>query len=225
MAKLRSLLVGCLILVTLLTWGQPPDLKKITHPFFISYFSTTKHIPIVVNYTLTKDMVTCSHHFPRLNNYVEDPLALGITDLNDDYPGTNYDKGHNMSAEDNVCNKSGMDECFYFSNMTPQTHHLNAGVWKSVEAVERSYAEEEGKIIVFTGSVGKIKTIGAHKVVVPKYMWKMIYHTTSRTYESYWFPNTTTTKQPFSDYGIKIKDLQKKIGIVFHGGKMNWEAH
>jgi endonuclease G len=205
--------------------GQPVGVKPLKHKYYTSYFSSKLYIPVMVKYTLSREMVSCADPLGRTNRFAADPSARNITNLDNDYKGSGFDRGHNMSAADNGCDETGMEECFYFSNMTPQTHHLNAGVWKSLEEQERVYAKEQGKIYVFCGSVGRQKTIGTHKVVVPTHMWKLIYFPTLHRYESYYFPNTNTTQGPISRYRISKEVLESRVGITIHGSRFTWSLN
>ena len=69
------------------------------------------------------------------------------TDLGDDYEHSGFDRGHNMSAADNGCDTAAMKQCFYFSNMTPQVHSINAGAWKTLEMAERDSAIHDTFVI------------------------------------------------------------------------------
>ena len=120
-------------------------------------------------------MLQCSERIPRQKKFTPDPKHTDITNLAKDYRNSGYDRGHNMNADDNKCDADGMKECFYYSNMTPQPHSFNAGRWEDLEKLERTDATSLGKVIVTIGSVGKQETIGPDKVVVPKYMWKVLY--------------------------------------------------
>ena len=86
-------------------------------------------------------------------------------------------------AADNECpyTKNGvkipaekmLTECFYFSNMAPQYHSLNAGDWKTVEVWERDMALKYDSVHIWCGNIGEIKKIGS--VSVPKECWKLVY--------------------------------------------------
>jgi hypothetical protein len=104
-------------------------------------------------------MLVCDTRIPRGTAFKPDPLALKETDLQSSYDGSGYDRGHNMNAEDNRCDKQGMDESFYFSNMTPQVPQLNRGVWKSLETEVRETAAVADSVKVWMGSVGEIKKV------------------------------------------------------------------
>ena len=56
-----------------------------------------------------------------------------------------------------------MNDTFYLSNMCPQTHAFNAGIWSDLEEAIRSIAYEDETIYVVTGPVltdGPYETIG-----------------------------------------------------------------
>jgi endonuclease G len=209
----------CLFLSAGVAAQDTMELVKIEHTFYTSYFSPSEHIPIFVNYTLKGSMLSCATKIKRNTKFTKDPTHPDITNLNSDYTRSGYDRGHNMSAQDNSCNREGMDECFYFSNMTPQPHFFNAGVWETLERQERAEATQFGTVIVTVGALGKSETIGKDSVVVPKYMWKVIYTPSTKNYECYLFPDRDDTKAPLLQYVTTLDEIQEHAGITFSAGK------
>ena len=216
--------VPVLLLLQLYAFPQSADIKILKHQFYTSYFSLSKHIPVVVQYTLTKDMFICDEKIKRTNRFKADPLLPEATTLQLDYKASGFDRGHNMSAADNGCSELGMAECFYFSNMTPQPHFFNAGTWEDLEKLERNYATHE-KLIIFTGSIGKTETIGVDAVVVPRYMWKVIYFPERKKdkYECYLFPDADIAVKPYTQYKISLEEIEEHAGIKFNGEVLSFE--
>ncbi len=206
------------LLWQLCVFAQPKDITVLKHQFYTSYFSTTQHIPVIVEYTLTKNMFICDTKRKRTNKFTADPLLPEATNLKNDYKGSGFDRGHNMSAADNACSETGMAECFYFSNMTPQPHFFNAGTWEDLERQERNYAKEE-TIIVFTGSIGMQATIGIDEVVVPQYMWKVIFfpQRMGNNYECYLFPDAAEAVKPYTLYKVSKEMIEEQARIKFSG--------
>jgi len=167
------------------------------HKYYTSVWDNQKHIPIVVYYNLDASMLNCKTKLPRTNKFVKDPLEPQSTDLSKAYHSSGYDQGHNMSAQDNACDQTAMVECFYYSNMFPQTPNLNRGVWKQLEVQERALAMKQ-PITVYIGSVGCSKTIGVDKVCVPDSCWKVI--VTANDTASYIFPNGNNVFGKPEDY-------------------------
>jgi endonuclease G, mitochondrial len=189
------------------------DTVTLKHQFYISTFDTVKHYPIVVQWWVTKKMLSCDPRIDRDDKFVKDPILPRQTDIGDAYKNSGYDRGHNMPAYDNGCNVKGMSECFYYSNMTPQTPTLNRGDWKVLEEYTRDSTMKYDSIKVWCGSVGSIKKIGT--VSVPQYCWKILYIKKLRVYQAFIFTNNsksatlqehrTTTDALYKLTGLKIK--------------------
>jgi len=195
------------------------DVVKLKHDYYTSYYSKSQRIPVLVTYKLSDDMLWCDPHVPRTNKFVADPALVSYTSNLKDYVRSGYDKGHNMSAADNVCSEDGMDQCFYFSNMTPQPHFFNAGIWEDLEKAERMEAHTHGEVMVSVGSLGKKTTIGAHKVVVPKYMWKVVYIPGDDVYYAYMFPNSDAiADDDYKGYQVSLSDIKTNAGVHFVDG-------
>lgn len=193
-----------------------PDTVTLEHTWYRSYFVNSAHIPWVVEYTLRATDVNCEDPIKRSDKFAPDPYNVDATDLDKDYAGSGYDRGHNMPAANNGCHgPQAMAECFYFSNMFPQTHRLNAGAWKSLEVQERDMAITHDSIYVWIGRYGVAKKIGTKKVVVPKYCWKVIYDYNTKEWSAYIFPNTTTVSGKPEDFKTTVADITAKSGFEF----------
>jgi len=165
------------------------DTVTIKHRYYSTTFDRTLKYPVLVHWWVTKRMLSCQNRIDRDERFRPDPLLNG-TDLENSYKGSGYDRGHNMPAYDNGCDSVGMSECFYFSNMAPQTPRVNRGDWKELEKYTRDTCLKYDSIKVWCGSVGSVKKIGS--VTVPKYCWKVLYIKKLRTYQAYLFANDTS---------------------------------
>jgi endonuclease G len=158
-------------------------------------------------------MLICDTRIPRGTAFKPDPLATKETDLQSSYDGSGYDRGHNMNAEDNRCDQVGMNESFYFSNMTPQVPQLNRGVWKSLETEVRETAAVADSVKVWMGSVGEIKKVG--KLSIPAKCWKVIYIKKSGQYFAWIFPNVIPTDKNVKYYEVKVVDVENISKLKF----------
>ncbi len=193
---------------------------KISHTYYTCWFSQQKHIPLVVTYTLTNKMLSCSLKVKRKSKFKPDPQYKNSTNIAIDYKSSGFDRGHNMPAADNECDELGMKECFYFSNITPQSHAFNAGLWEELENLERKEAKKFTWVIVTCGSLGERTTIGPDKVVVPEKMWKVIYIPAENRYACYLFPNAEVVKGEVKDYAVSLDRIRKLAGIEFNQGEV-----
>ena len=97
-----------------------------------------------------------------------------------DYFNTGFDRGHLCPAGDNKWSQKAMDECFLMTNMCPQTHALNAGIWNSIEQQCRTWAKKYGKVYIVCGPIflnKQHRKLGKNKVVVPDAFFKVILRT------------------------------------------------
>jgi endonuclease G len=163
------------------------DTLSVKHKFYSAAFDTTLRYPIVVRWLVCQKSLTCSARSERTDKFDPDPKLLKWTDLDKDYKGSGYDRGHNMPAYDNGCDSAGQVECFYYSNMAPQTPKLNRGDWKELEDYTRDMVLKYDTVKVWCGSVGATKKIGL--VSVPKQCWKVLWIKKIKTYEAYLFDN------------------------------------
>ncbi len=145
----KSLLLISIAVLSLLFIGSAPqeDKVKLKHTNYTSTFSISKKYPVMVEWWVTKSMVSCKTPLKRKDNFKPDPFLLEHTDIAKDYVSSGFDRGHMMPAADNLCQTQLVqDECFYFSNMAAQYHSLNAGDWKSLETFTREEAKLKDSI-------------------------------------------------------------------------------
>ena len=202
--------VGLLLTFTI----QAQDVVVLKHTNYTSHYSKSKKYPIMVEWWITKAKVGCPTPLARKDNFKPDPQLPTETDLIDDYKGSGTDRGHNMPAAENQCQTQAIqDECFYYSNMTPQYHSLNAGDWKSLETWERQTANELDSVHVWCGSVGVAKKVGT--VSVPKTCWKVVYIKKTKEWMAYAFKNTTEHPSGLESHKVNVSDITKLTGFTF----------
>ena len=200
----------------LVTLSFAQDLVTIKHTNYTTTFSKSKKYPVKVEWWITKAKVGCPTPLARKDNFKPDPQLAAETNLGADYVGSGTDRGHNMPAAENQCQTPAVqDECFYFSNMTPQYHSLNAGDWKSVEVLERQIAITNDSVHVWCGSVGVAKTLGTQKIAVPTQCWKVIYVVKTKEYLAFLFNNTTDKPTGVNSHKVLVSDIEKLSGFKF----------
>jgi len=212
----KLLLSISIILLSLLFVSSSQNKNEVTlkHTNYTSTFSISKKYPVMVEWWVTKAMVSCPTPLKRKDNFKPDPLLPQHTDIAKDYVGSGYDRGHMMPAADNLCQTQQIqDESFYFSNMAAQTHRLNAGDWKSLETFTRDESKLKDSIHVWAGNVGEIKKIG--RVSVPKYCWKVIHIKKENKWVAYLFENNTSNPDGFKNNEVSLKEITSLTGFTF----------
>jgi len=182
----------------------------IKHSNYITTFDKNKNYPIITQWWLTKNMTTCNKPLKRKNIFYPDPNYP--INLNNSYTNSGYDRGHMMPAADNLCQSSQiLTESFYFTNIAPQLHSLNAGDWKELENYTRTLSQQYDSIYVWAGNIGTIKKI--NNLSVPQYCWKVIYIKKLNKYYYYMFENIEQPSKPLNQYLISKQQFQKLTKI------------
>jgi endonuclease G len=204
-----------ILLLLLLSFGvTAQDIVVIKHQNYTTHFSKSKRYPVLVQWETTKAMVGCATPLKRKDNFKPDPQLPTETNIGADYVKSGYDRGHVMPAADNLCQTPAVqDECFYFSNMIPQPHSFNAGIWKTLETLERQIAFDKDSTIIWAGAAGEVKKIG--KVSVPEKCWKVLYIRKTKQWKAYLFNNSADTKGDLLKYEVSLDNIKKITGFTF----------
>ena len=216
---MKKKIIVALALITLLSIFttlvlNAQDIVVLKHTNYTTHFSKSLKYPVEVEWWLTKAKVGCPTPLARKDNFKPDPQLVAETSIASDYVGSGTDRGHNMPAAENLCQGADVqDECFYYSNMTPQYHSLNAGDWKSLETWERQTANELDSIHVWCGSVGVAKKVGT--VSVPTKCWKVIYIVKTKEWFAYEFNNTTDKPSGLESHKVTVSDIEKLTHLHF----------
>jgi len=203
-----SIVMLLVITVTL----KAQDIVVIKHTNYTTHFSKSKRYPVLVEWETTKAMVGCPTPLKRKDNFKPDPQLVDETNIAFYYVKSGYDRGHVMPAADNLCQTQAIqDESFYFSNMIPQTHRLNAGDWKSLETATRNWALISAKVRVWSGAIGEEKKIGL--VSIPTQCWKVV--NIAGKWHAYLFNNDLSPADGFQNNEVPLAQIEKLTGFKF----------
>jgi endonuclease G len=207
---MKQFLLLILLFSTTLLFGQ--DVVILKHQNYTSHFSKSKRYPVMVQWETTTAMVGCPTPLKRKDNFKPDPQLVDETNIAYYYLKSGYDRGHVMPAADNLCQTPQIqDECFYFSNMIPQTHRLNAGDWKSLETATRNWALISAKVRVWSGAIGEEKKIGL--VSIPTQCWKVV--NIADKWTAYLFNNDLSNPDGFANNEVPLSQIEKLTGFKF----------
>ncbi|NRD20981.1 DNA/RNA non-specific endonuclease [Winogradskyella eckloniae] len=134
------------------------------------------------------------------------------------YKKSGYDKGHLCPAGDRRFTKSAHDETFLTSNISPQEHQFNAGVWNRLEQKVRYWAKKNDGIFVITGGVlsGNMKTIGTEDVAVPNQFYKVILdHTNGKIKMLAFLMKHEDSNEPLYKFVVSVDEVEALTGIDF----------
>jgi endonuclease G len=208
---MKKCLLALFVLISFAAASQ--DVVTLTHKAYTTHYSKSKHYPVMVEWWITKNTLTCVDKVKRGDKFIADPKLPKETDLQADYTGAGFDRGHNMPAADAVCDQVANEESFYFSNMTAQYPALNRGDWKTLEMLSRTLALESDSVKVWCGSIGVAKKIGTTSV--PTQCWKVVYVKKTKEYMAFIFDNNTTKADGINNNKVSVADVEKLTGFKF----------
>jgi len=134
------------------------------------------------------------------------------------YKKSGYDRGHLCPAGDRKYSKEAHDETFLTSNISPQKHAFNAGIWNRLEQKTRYWASKYDGVFVVSGGVlkGNMKTIGKDKVAVPNQFYKVIIdNNTGKTKVIAFLMPHKDSEQPLYKFVTSVDKVEALTGIDF----------
>lgn len=151
--------------------------------------------------------------------FIEDEMVkTGSADWRN-YKRSGYDKGHLCPAGDMKFSKEAYDDTFLTSNISPQKHNFNDGIWNTLEQKVRYWASKYDGIYVVTGGVlnDNLKTIGEEDVAVPEYFYKVLLDTSRNEYKMIGFlVPAVDSKKPLYEFVVPVDEIEKMTGIDFY---------
>ena len=183
--------------------------------FTLSYNETHEQADWVA-YELNKD--EAQMETDRCNCFHRDDNILFGSASPDDYKNTGFDQGHLSPSEDNQLSPDNNRESFLMSNMSPQLHRFNNGIWKNLEEWVREKAIEFYTIYVVSGPVfiNCLGSIGTNEVTIPGYFYKALLRFENGSPKTIGFliPQVGAVGE-LKDYIVPINALETLTGIDF----------
>ena len=159
-----------------------------------------------------------NHHYKR-PFFIEDNLvATGSADWRN-YKKSGYDKGHLCPAADMQFDKNAFEDTFFTSNISPQLHDFNDGIWNTLEQKVRYWASKYNKIYVVTGPVfsANMKTIGTENVAVPQSYYKVLLRKSGNDFKMIAFlVPAVDSNLPLYKFVISPDKLEQITGLDFY---------
>lgn len=187
--------------------------------YWVGYDEDKKN-PAWCAYTLTypKSFETAA----RPGKFVEDTRTRSRVS-HDDYTGTGFDRGHLAPNQAiGVCYGSAAQlSTFYMSNIVPQYHAMNAGVWKDLEQrVLRRYTRQYEQIWVICGPIyGNVfsRFANGSGVAIPEacYLILVDFEAGKMRTLSFIVPNDKNVESDPKKYIASIDEIEARTGIDF----------
>ena len=193
--------------------------RIVEHTGFTLSFNREHNNPNWAAWELTADEAKGT--LPRANDFEPDPkLPENHQVTHADYTRSGYDRGHMVPAADMKWDSKAMNDCFYMSNICPQTHALNAGGWETLESACRRWAKQEGSVYIVCGPIykgNKHKTIGKDlKITVPEGFFKVVLSMREGKEKAigFYYANSNA-KQTMEQTATTVDEIEALTGMDF----------
>ncbi|MFR2732534.1 DNA/RNA non-specific endonuclease [Hoylesella buccalis] len=159
-----------------------------------------------------------TNQYPRDENI---PSAFQFD--RDPFWRTGYDHGHICPSADRLGSREANIQTFYLSNMMPQVHAFNDGVWKNMEAQIRSWNQDSFRDTLYVCKGGtidngsQILTTLGQGLIVPKYFFMAVLCKNKMGYKAlgFWVEHEANGDTSLGKYVVNIQELEQKTGIDF----------
>ncbi len=191
----------------------------VKHKFYtLSYHEESEQAEWVA-YELKKEYLKNSN-FKR-PFFIEDTQVKTGSASWKNYKNSGFDKGHLCPAGDMEFSVEAYNDTFFTSNIAPQRHDFNNGIWNRLEQKVRYWAEVNDGVYVITGGVLKkpLQAIGKENVLVPKYFYKILLDNNNGDFKmiAFLIPNEKSNK-PLYNFVVSVDLIEKMTGIDFFPG-------
>lgn len=169
-----------------------------------------------VAYELKKSQLSKSH-FKRPYFEIDNAVKTGAASWKN-YKNSGYDRGHLCPAGDRNYSQAAYNETFLTSNISPQNHDFNSGIWNTLEQKVRYWANKYDGVFVVTGGIlkGEMKTIGTEHVAVPNQFYKIILDNDQGKIKMIAFLIAAQdSNRPLYEFVVSVDSIETLTGIDF----------
>ncbi len=195
--------------------GQPVPHHDLCRKAYVVEHNDATLEPAWVAYTLNSEHANGC--LPRTDAFAPDPdLPRGRRAELADYLHAGYDRGHMAPDADFKWDATTETQSFYLSNMVPQLHALNAGIWFELEENVRAWATARGAVWVIDGPVfdAAPTTIGPDKLPVPARFYKVVVDLHTSEAVAFIIPHEPLgPTTPLAPYQVAVSVVEKVAGL------------
>ena len=184
---------------------------------YVVAYSDALGNPLWAAYKMTD--VTLGESPPRPEEFSVDPRTVVRIEPSV-YNRSGYDRGH-LAPNYAIATRYGQQaqkETFLMSNITPQKHGLNAGLWKTLEQkIATNYPGRFGEVWVIAGPVfGARPERLQRRVAVPEAFYMIVVDESDGRVraQTFLFPQDATGES-LDSYLVSIDEIERRTGLDF----------
>ncbi len=194
----------------------PTSNHQIVHhrTYSLSYHEQHEQAEWTAHILTAQDIQPADYKRPYFE--IDDMITTGAASWRN-YKNSGYDRGHLVPAGDRRASLEDYEETFLTSNISPQLHDFNAGIWNELEQKVRRYARKESLYVV-TGSIltDGLSSIGNEQVSVPEYFYKIVFKVNSGkpTILAFLLPHKVTSNST-DHFIVPVDQIEQLTGVDF----------
>ena len=192
----------------------------VEHEGYTLCYNEQHEQPTWVAYKLSKSNLV-SKKVKRTDDFREDDAVATRSATLNDYRRSGYDRGHLAPAADFAYSEEAMSGTFFLSNISPQIHEFNSGIWNVLEQKIRDWAMRDEELFVVTGPVfrGQSKgKIGRNRVGVPTHFYKVVLDINPPEVKAIGFifeHRKYEEPKKFIKYAMTVDEVERFTGLDF----------
>jgi len=186
------------------------------HEGYSLSYSEPHEQPEWVAYELKQEHLSNSN-FKRPYFEIDPAIKTGAAHWRN-YKKSGFDRGHLCPAGDRAYNQELYNETFLTSNISPQRHDFNSGIWNTLEQKVRYWASKYNGVYVITGGIleENLKSIGSEQVAIPNQFYKiLIDNNTGKTKMIAFLMPHENSSLPLYEFVVSVDSIEELTGIDF----------
>jgi endonuclease G len=224
---LKKIIFLFLVVLSLNLFAEPISIigdryeKSTQGKGYVLYYNEDAEVPALVWYFQTsEDNQRNDSKIPR-PSWKEDKTITTGSVVTADYTNSGYDRGHMAPDADFSQTKEILALTYFMSNVVPQYHRFNAGIWLQLENRGRELANVYGKVLIISGpclrsDLTRNSNIIGNKnlILVPEYFYKLFIWEDSSgqlAYEGFIVPHIdeNSPKDSYRSYIIPKEQIEE----------------
>lgn len=196
--------------------------KLIDHKAYRLSYNKKFKVPNWVFYELTRQEV--QGKLQRSDNFRADPyLKPEDASQLEDYRHSGWDRGHMAPSMDMNWDPDILDESYFLSNMCPQGHDFNSGIWLDLEHEVRFWAKRDSAVCVVCGPIlpdqraNNYRRLKKSDVIIPESFYKVIFAPFAKKGPraiAFIMPNEQQNDK-ISSFAVTVDSVETLTGIDF----------
>ena len=193
----------------------PASTNQIVHhnTYSLSYSEQHEQAEWTVHILKASDIGNSNYKRPYFE--IDDLVSTGAASWRN-YKNSGYDRGHLVPAGDRTASIEDYNETFLTSNITPQRHDFNAGIWNRLEQKVRYLTGNKRDLYIVTGSILSegLKSIGSENVSVADQFYKIIYDPVNSKMIAFLIPHKESNRSIY-DFAVPVDSIEQLTGTNF----------